>query len=68
VGKVKNRTHKATAKRFKLTATGKLVHNKQGDNSHMKVNKTKPALRRQEGKATIKSLVEEKKLKRLILK
>ncbi len=68
VGKVKNRTHKATAKRFKITASGKVVHKKQGNNAHLKVNKNNRTLRRQELQGLISSGVESKKLKRLMLK
>lgn len=68
MGKVKNRTHKATAKRFKITAKGKLKHSKQRDNAHLKVNKTKRTLNRQEGKGILVSKQETNKLKRLILK
>ncbi len=67
-GKVKNKTHKATKKRFKISGTGKLRHNKQRDNAHLKINKTNRRLRRQEGKTQLASDNEEKKLKRLILK
>jgi len=68
MGKVKNKTHKATAKRFKITGTGKLMHNRQGDNSHLKVNKSGRQLRRQEGKSVLKSKRETNKLKRMLLK
>ncbi|MBN1915522.1 50S ribosomal protein L35 [Candidatus Dojkabacteria bacterium] len=35
------KTHKATAKRFKITGKGKIVHNRQGDNAHLKTNKNR---------------------------
>jgi ribosomal protein L35 len=36
---MKVKTHKATKKRFKLTANKKVLHYSQGDNSHLKANK-----------------------------
>jgi large subunit ribosomal protein L35 len=66
-GTVKNKTHKATVKRFKVTASGKLKHYKQMDNSHLKTNKSTRTLRRQEGTGIIASRREEKKLKNLML-
>lgn len=67
MGKVKNRTHKATAKRFRVTKNGKVIHEKQYNNSHLKTNKNNRTLRRQEGKAVLSSLHESKKLASLIL-
>jgi len=67
MGKVKNRTHKATAKRFSISATGKLMHKKQGNNSHLKVNKSRSTLRRQDGTVSLSSIKETKKLTNLIL-
>jgi ribosomal protein L35 len=66
-GTVKNKTHKATQKRFKVTAGGKLKHYKQMDNAHLKTNKSNRRLRRQEGTGVLASRNEEKKLKGLIL-
>jgi large subunit ribosomal protein L35 len=63
-GKLK--THKATAKRFKVTASGKLKHNKQNDNAHLKTNKNNRTLRRQEGQSMLSSKAETKKLKALM--
>jgi len=67
VGKVKHKTHKASAKRFKLTATGKVTHFHTNDNSHMKVKKSTRTLRRQEGQSALGSKNEAKKIKRLLL-
>ena len=67
MGKVKNKTHKATAKRFRKSATGKLRHFRQGDNAHLKTNKTGRQLARQEGKTELASKKEVAKLKSLIL-
>lgn len=67
VGKVKHKTHKATAKRFKITGSGKVSHFRQNDNAHLKTNKTNRLLARQEGKAYLGSKTESKKIKRLLL-
>jgi large subunit ribosomal protein L35 len=66
MGKVKNKTHKATAKRFKETATGKLKHKKQGDNAHLKINKNNREKRRKRKKSTLSNSTEVKKLKQLM--
>ena len=63
MGKVKNRTHKATKKRFKITGSGKLKHFHQGDNAHLKSNKSRKVLNRQEGTSTLKLKKEVRKLK-----
>lgn len=63
---MKTKTHKATKKRFKLTAKGKLQHFHQGDNAHLKVNKSKRQLRRQEGKSALSSGHQARKLKNLL--
>ncbi len=68
MGKAKNKTHKATVKRFKISASGKLRHSKQMDNAHLKVNKSKRQLNRQEGIATLVSKKEVSKLMRMMLK
>ena len=47
--KIKFKTHKATSKRFKKTATGKLMHYSQGDNSHLKTNKNRSEKARKKG-------------------
>lgn len=47
--KIKFKTHKATSKRFKKTATGLLLHYSQGDNSHLKVNKNRAQKNRKQG-------------------
>ena len=44
VGKYKIKTHKATAKRFKLTGSGKLVRTK-GERRHLRRNRSKRAKR-----------------------
>lgn len=60
--KNKQKTHKATAKRFKLTKKGKLMHNRQGDNAHLKANKTSQQKARQNGKRALGSKTESKKI------
>lgn len=66
MAKRKQKTHKATQKRFKVTAKGKLVHNHQHDNAHLKTNKSSRTLRRQEGESALGSKKEAKKLKSLM--
>jgi len=63
--KNKIKTHKATAKRFKLTGKKKLRHNKQGDNAHLKANKNRNQKARQKGK-TILTGGERKKIIKLL--
>lgn len=58
-----NKTHKATAKRFKLTKKGKLMHKQQGDNSHLKVNKDRHQKSR---KNSMDSLGANNEVKRLV--
>lgn len=64
--KNKQKTHKATAKRFKLTKKGKLMHNRQGDNAHLKANKSSKQKARQKGKDSLGSKRESNKIKKLL--
>ena len=64
--KNKKKTHKASAKRFKLTKTGKLKHNRQGDNAHLKANKTSLQKSRKKGVKFLGSKAESKKIIKLI--
>lgn len=64
--KNKQKTHKATAKRFKLTKNNKLMHNKQGDNAHLKANKSSNQKARKKGKTSLSSSGESKKIKKLL--
>jgi ribosomal protein L35 len=66
--KQKAKTHKATAKRFKLSGSGSLRHNKQGDNAHLKTNKSKAQKLRQKGKKALASKTEANKLIKLMNK
>ncbi len=61
-----NKTHQATAKRFKKTATGKLVHKKQMDNAHYKANKSNKTKNRQTKRGKLGSKAQAKKLKQLM--
>lgn len=58
----KQKTHKATAKRFKLTKGGKVMHNRQGDNAHLKANKTAKQKARKKGTTALGSKRERKKI------
>lgn len=57
-----NKTHKATAKRFRVTKKGKLMHGSQGDNSHLKVNKDRHQKSRKNGMNSLGNKAETKKL------
>ncbi|MBN1331646.1 50S ribosomal protein L35 [Candidatus Dojkabacteria bacterium] len=60
------KTHKATAKRFKKTASGKLVHKRQYDNDHLKANKSNRTKNRQGKRSQLGSRTQIKALKKLI--
>lgn len=64
--KNKIKTHKATSKRFQLTTTGRLRHNKQGDNAHLKIKKNRAQKARLKGKSDLSQKTEIQKVKRLI--
>lgn len=64
--KNKKKTHKASAKRFKVTKKGMLLHNRQKDNAHLKTGKTTKQKSRIKGLDNLKSNVEIKKIKELI--
>lgn len=64
--KNKQKTHKATVKRFKLTKNKKLMHNKQGDNAHLKANKSNRQKARKKGKTSLTSSGESNKIKKLM--
>jgi len=63
---MKNKTHKATVKRFKLTKSGKLMHQKQGNNTHLKVHKNTHQKARKNGNEALGNKSETKKLKQLM--
>ena len=61
----KMKTHRATAKRFRITRTGKVLHRKATGN-HMLTKKTGSRRRRVEGMAEVTNTREQKKIKRLL--
>lgn len=63
--KNKIKTHKATKKRFKVTAKGKVVHQKQGNNEHLRIKKSNPRKARLNKQGTLGNSTEAKKIKRL---
>lgn len=62
----KAKTNKAAKKRFKLTATGKVVHRSQGDNSHLKAGKSRAQKVRSKTSKALGSKKQLKKIKSLI--
>lgn len=62
----KGKTHKATAKRFKKTATGKLLHKRQGDNDHLMAHKSQKARNRKKKTGCIKAKGQAKNIKKLL--
>lgn len=64
--KMKIKTHKATAKRFRLTKNGKLMHGSQGDNAHLKVNKNYHQKARKNGNSMLGNKNEVKRLSKLL--
>ena len=61
----KIKTHSATAKRFRVTRKGKVLHRKATGN-HMLTKKSGSQRRRIEGMAEIASTGEQKKIKKLL--
>lgn len=64
VGKYKLKTHKATAKRFRLTGTGKVVRTKIGK-SHLRRNTSKRTKRLFTEMVPVKSVGIAKRIRRL---
>jgi len=60
----KLKTHKATAKRFKLTGSGKLVRSR-GEKRHLRRNRTKTARRAAWKMVEVETNGEVKRVKRL---
>ncbi len=60
------KTHKASVKRFKLTASGKLKHKKQMDNDHLKAHKSNRTKNRQSKSDFLGSKEQIKKIKKLM--
>lgn len=61
----KMKTHSATAKRFRVTRKGKVLHRKATGN-HMLTKKSGSRRRRVEGMAVLPATGEQKKIKRLL--
>jgi len=61
----KIKTHKATAKRFKLTGSGKLVRTK-GERSHLRRNRSKRAKQVAWQMLAVETPSEVKRIKRLL--
>jgi large subunit ribosomal protein L35 len=61
----KQKTHRATAKRFRVTRNGKVLHRKATGN-HMLTKKTGSRRRRVEGMAEVTATSEKKTIKRLL--
>jgi len=65
--KIKQKTHKASKKRFKVTGTGKVRHLGQGaGNGHSNNYKTRKQKRSPKGMRALKSVKEAKKIKLLM--
>ncbi len=60
----KLKTHKSTAKRFRITATGKVMHTKVGK-SHLRRRKAKRNKRDFDRRVEVKSFERAKKIKAL---
>jgi ribosomal protein L35 len=65
---MKSKTHKASQKRFKLSASGKLMHNSQFDNSHLKANKDRGIKARKKGQHALGATGEVNKILKLMVK
>jgi large subunit ribosomal protein L35 len=61
----KMKTHSSSAKRFRVTRRGKVIHRKATGN-HMLTKKSGSRRRRVEGMAEVASTSEQKKIKRLL--
>jgi large subunit ribosomal protein L35 len=61
----KQKTHRATAKRFRVTRNGKVLHRKATGN-HMLTKKTGSRRRRVEGMSEVIATSEKKTIKRLL--
>ena len=63
-GKYKLKTHKATAKRFRKTGSGKIVRTKGGQ-SHLRRRKSKRARRQYQRMHEVENAKERKRIRRL---
>ena len=66
MAKNKIKTHKATAKRFKVSGSGKVRHQKQGNNDHLKIKKSSSRKARLRGSDSLSNKTEKTKVLRLI--
>lgn len=66
VKKIKAKTHKSTAKRFKITASGKVKHRAQGDNGHAKGFQSRREKRNARQAHVLASGTESRKISRLL--
>jgi large subunit ribosomal protein L35 len=64
---IKMKTHKGVKKRFKVTATGKVIHKRCGS-SHLNSHKSGKQIRRLRKKAVIKVGAEAQRLRRAVQK
>lgn len=65
----KMKTHKSTAKRFKLTGTGKIMHNIGGAGAgggHLRRNKSKRTKRMYDRAVVLENKGEQKRILRLV--
>jgi large subunit ribosomal protein L35 len=62
--KYKLKTHKATAKRFRTTGSGKIVRTK-GPKSHLRRNKSKRTRKMFSGTVEVTNAAEKRRIKRL---
>jgi len=59
----KSKTHKAIAKRFRITKKGKVMHRSQYDNSHLKTKKSHALKARQKRMKKLANKTQIKKIK-----
>lgn len=64
MGKKKIKTHKATAKRFRVTGSGKIMRTK-GHHGHLRRRKSKQAIREMKKMHEVESSGLKKRIKRL---
>jgi ribosomal protein L35 len=62
----KAKTNKAAKKRFRITASGKVLHRAQSDNTHLKTNKNRAQKARKRRLRALASHAQIKKIKSLI--
>ncbi len=60
------KTHKATKKRFRVTTNNKVMHNRQGDNGHLRSKKSYHQKARLDGKEQLGSTNQARKIIKLL--